>query len=237
MNDKELRTLIRDVVLEMGLSDNKGVRRGSRGSVMGGSILPKPTFGTPSNIGVANVEGTSIYLPRLNHVHNHPAGLGTDLHHNQVHGHADHTNRTRNRFIPVVPYSYADRGNWVGEDIPNNEDNNFRAVYCVPEDYVSLVHIHPLIIPYATGNIYWRLQSSISECSQAYNVADENGTLTATAVTADTVVCLPDSAILTGLAIGDNFALRFFRNGADALDTCEGTVLGMGFIFEYIADM
>lgn len=39
----------------------------------------------PVNIGNANAEGTAYDFVRSDHVHNHPAGLGTDLHHAQVH--------------------------------------------------------------------------------------------------------------------------------------------------------
>lgn len=37
--------------------------------------------GTPSDIGTSNAAGSSTVIPRLDHVHNHPSGLGTSLHH------------------------------------------------------------------------------------------------------------------------------------------------------------
>lgn len=39
----------------------------------------------PANIGVANAEGTAYDFVRSDHVHAHPAGLGVNLHHNEVH--------------------------------------------------------------------------------------------------------------------------------------------------------
>ena len=39
----------------------------------------------PVNIGNANAEGAATSFARSNHVHNHPAALGTDLHHTEVH--------------------------------------------------------------------------------------------------------------------------------------------------------
>lgn len=39
----------------------------------------------PVNIGNANAEGAATSFPRSDHVHNHPAGLGANLHHNEVH--------------------------------------------------------------------------------------------------------------------------------------------------------
>jgi hypothetical protein len=39
----------------------------------------------PVNIGVANAEGTAYDFVRSDHVHAHPAGLGVNLHHNEIH--------------------------------------------------------------------------------------------------------------------------------------------------------
>lgn len=41
--------------------------------------------GVPSNVGVLNAEGVAELFARQDHVHNHPAGLGTDLHHARIH--------------------------------------------------------------------------------------------------------------------------------------------------------
>ncbi|GAH32678.1 unnamed protein product, partial [marine sediment metagenome] len=41
--------------------------------------------GVPSDIGVANAQGAQTDFVRRDHVHNHPAGLGVDLHHPQIH--------------------------------------------------------------------------------------------------------------------------------------------------------
>jgi len=41
--------------------------------------------GAPSDIGTSNAEGSASNMVRADHVHNHPSGLGANLHHNQVH--------------------------------------------------------------------------------------------------------------------------------------------------------
>lgn len=46
-----------------------------------GAADPLPV-GVPVNIGVANAEGAATNFARRDHVHDHPAGLGFDLHHN-----------------------------------------------------------------------------------------------------------------------------------------------------------
>lgn len=45
---------------------------------LGADPLP---VGVPSDVGVANAEGNAELFARQNHVHNHPAGLGWNLHH------------------------------------------------------------------------------------------------------------------------------------------------------------
>jgi hypothetical protein len=62
----------------------------SRHAVNGADPL---SVGTPSNISTANSPGTANNFPRLDHIHNHPSGLGANLHHNQSHviGGADHS--------------------------------------------------------------------------------------------------------------------------------------------------
>jgi hypothetical protein len=42
--------------------------------------------GTPSDIGTSNAEGSANAFVRQDHVHKHPSGLGTDLHHGKQHG-------------------------------------------------------------------------------------------------------------------------------------------------------
>jgi len=43
------------------------------------------TCAAPSNIGTSNTEGSATSFARSDHVHNHPNGLGPNLHHNQSH--------------------------------------------------------------------------------------------------------------------------------------------------------
>ena len=45
----------------------------------------------PADIAATGATGTGTKPPRIGHVHAHPSGLGTDLHHAQSHTHASHT--------------------------------------------------------------------------------------------------------------------------------------------------
>lgn len=52
---------------------------------IGGNISGAGIGGTPSNIGTANAAGSGPVIPFVDHVHNHPSGLGENLHHNKLH--------------------------------------------------------------------------------------------------------------------------------------------------------
>ena len=56
------------------------------------------SVGVPVNIGTANSEGTATNFARRDHVHAHPSGLGTDLHHPQLHN----TSHKRSGGDPIV---------------------------------------------------------------------------------------------------------------------------------------
>ena len=55
------------------------------------------TVGAPSDISTANAVGSANAFVRQDHIHKHPSGLGTDLHHAKQHGLGsapDHTSAT-----------------------------------------------------------------------------------------------------------------------------------------------
>lgn len=57
--------------------------------------VPLPAFAVPVNIGVANAPGVAATIVRSDHEHNHPAGLGANLHHTP-------TNDTRDSTVEVA---------------------------------------------------------------------------------------------------------------------------------------
>lgn len=71
-----------------------------------GAADPIPT-GVPSDVGVANAEGVAVALARQDHEHNHPAGLGVDLHHDEDHGTGEHdATVSKKRVCWFVPAHY-----------------------------------------------------------------------------------------------------------------------------------
>jgi hypothetical protein len=56
------------------------------------------SVGVPVNIGTANSEGSATNFARRDHVHAHPSGLGTDLHHAKLHN----TSHKRSGGDPII---------------------------------------------------------------------------------------------------------------------------------------
>jgi len=55
------------------------------------------SVGVPVDIGTTNVEGTALNYARRDHVHNHPSGLGADLHH------ATHLKTLADHPLSIIP--------------------------------------------------------------------------------------------------------------------------------------
>lgn len=198
-------------------------------------------FGVPSNVGVANAEGVAALFVRQDHVHNHPAGLGEDLHHAKVHGVAEHTDVTRSILI------HPQGGNAVYEGVVNYwggaslDDANDRWCDCtgkVPSDFVSVVHVHPVLFGVGTGDLYWAARGYVAAVGEDCDIDLNSKALAATAVTVKDITEIADVAasICPNLAAGDYFSLGFRRKGDDALDTIGADVLFIGFLLEYVAN-
>jgi len=100
----------------------------------GADALPT---GIPSSIGTTNSEGTSTSFPRLDHVHAHPSGLGTDLHHAKLHS-TDHNVGGADALSVGVPTN-------IG--ISNSEGYASNFVRC------DHVHRHP-DLPFDLHSVY-----------------------------------------------------------------------------------
>jgi hypothetical protein len=59
------------------------------------------SVGIPSDIGTSNQAGTQTNFVRRDHVHKHPSGLGTDLHHPQAHTLASHSSKYHSELAGV----------------------------------------------------------------------------------------------------------------------------------------
>lgn len=73
-----------DIVRDIDILGTGVLLSGHQARHVPGAADPLPV-GVPLNIGVANAQGVAADFVRRDHVHNHPAGLGADLHHPQIH--------------------------------------------------------------------------------------------------------------------------------------------------------
>ena len=197
---------------------------------------------TPVNIGVANAIGAIPGNARVDHVHNHPAGLGTDLHHNEDHGAAQHADVTRYKFYPV-PTQVGDspaRINVQAYGVNMTDGNNLLAALegKIPSGFVSIVSVQPVIIALGDGDLVWRLESYYASNGQVRNVHNEVPGVVTTNVAAFDITELPDQSgsIFLALVEADYFALQFTRRGDLPGDTVDADVHYLGVLVGYTAE-
>jgi len=199
-------------------------------------------FGTPVDIGVANAPGVSTLLVREDHVHNHPAGLGANLHHNQVHGAADHINVERWVWIP---YALAQQGTvnlnnrWrMGHT--DDAQVNYVDMYPwkVPSDFVAVTEARVILMPTANGQTYSQIYvgaASIDEVSTDNVPAYAQDPAIVAWQISQTRDFVADF-VAAGLVIGDYVGIRWTRDATNVLDTVNAAVRVLGTIIKYTAE-
>ena len=173
-------------------------------------------------------------------------GVGADDHHPQVHGHADHTNRTRQFFVDSLAgssmgdalYWWDNGGEHAGFRLQDTFVVGGTVETWLPADFVSIVHLHPVVGPHGTGNMRWIAFCNFCADGELYNAHSNVSAQQTTAVTNNRLSVLPDmSALLAGVTINDLIGLGFQRQGNDVLDTVDEDVILLGWLIEYTADM
>lgn len=200
-------------------------------------------FGVPSDVGVANAEGVAALFVRQDHVHNHPAGLGANLHHNQVHGVGDHTDVQRSFFYPV-PNQVANSpakaliNRHIGVSMTDGVELDAFLEGKVPSDFVSIVHIHPVVVPRGTGDLLWGAYVNYAAGGEANDIHAQSGGIYTDAVTAFRMTELQNcsASVLTLITKNDYFGFQF-ENKADLLGhTVNDIVYYLGLLIEYTAE-
>lgn len=163
-----------------------------------------------------------------------------------VHGAAEHTDVTRELFIPAlddvdIQTTLENKGDYL---IISVDGTGFGASYFtfkVPDDFVSFTSIKLVWMADTglTGNMYWRLHTDYAAAGESYNTHSEDpagGTTNAAA--ANTIyVQEPANALTMGsLALGDYIGIEFNRDADHASDTIEGDVKMFGLLFTYTAN-
>lgn len=164
-------------------------------------------------------------------------GLLADQQTPLIHTVDKHTDVARKKFYPSLDYALGNAvEDWSSSLCANGANAFTRAVpFQLPDDWVSTTHLHAIVIPLATGNLYWRVLSEIAAIGEAYTT-ELSSALAATAVVANILKELPDCAatVLAGVAAGDYIGLCFNRAANNAFDTSEDSCYFIGFILEYV---
>lgn len=120
----------------------------------------------------------------------------------------------------------------------DNVSTTIRQTFLIPTDIVTIVRADFVIIPEASGNLYWSTATNFAAiCSnEDYQTHTDSIALNATAVDADEVECIDFSAALTG-AVGDDIVgVEFVRDASNALDTINDDVHFLGIIIQGAAE-
>lgn len=162
----------------------------------------------------------------------------------ETHGAAQHTNVTRELFIPALSaYSsgVASVFAWYPSyELADAQNKEVRLSMKVPDDFVSFISAKAVwLCAAAAGNMYWRLQAYYAASPQAYNQHTDTPALGVTATGGNNIMNVQEPAnalTLTDLAKGDYICFYFTRGGTDDLDTLNTKVLFLGLLFTYTAE-
>ena len=106
----------------------------------------------------------------------------------------------------------------------------------IPPDFLRLQHLHVVIIPTGTGNIYWRLDTNYASHGENSLIHTGAKAYAVDAVTTPQMTELPDgSGSLPGLTKGDYVGVNFTRDATNILDTVNADVYVVGLLVEYEA--
>jgi len=188
------------------------------------------------------VNGATTVPASSNWAYDHDADA--DAHHAQTHGAAQHTDVTRELFLPasagVLRGGTATyRGEYATIRGDADADEPFASFAMkVPDDFVSFTSVKAIwSSPAAAGNMRWQSAATYASCGQSYDTHTDGGPMGVTATGgANLLNCQEHSTPLTlvDLASGDFLGLGFYRDGSDALDTLDAYVFLYGFLFTYV---
>jgi len=167
-----------------------------------------------------------------------------DSHHNKVHGAAEHTDITRELFIPAIAShtdGTADEINRRAAVLFTDAADKYLAItFDVPDDFVAFLSFKCKWVSIAVaGNMHWGLKAQYSACSEVVNTHLDEPATGVTATGGNNILnCqeAPTPLTLVNLAVGDNVGVRMERLGTHAADTLEETVKVFGFVFAYTAN-
>jgi len=180
----------------------------------------------------------------------HPAGLGANLHHNQVHGAADHTDRTRifpadiRSFgailgAPALTQYVGGINSYIGWAFDPAADEYISGTCPLPGDWSSggiVVTLYWTRNAGGAGNVYLGIllnSMSVGDTLQGVGAARS----VTSAVPDVDLLAASVLASVGGVAAGDLIKLAVYRLGTNVADTYASDAILVGVKLEYTADM
>lgn len=161
------------------------------------------------------------------------------------HGATLHSNVTREIFLG--PQSgYADRPHDIFQNFGvavcrDAQNDHVRFIWRVPDDFVSLVHVHVVVITEAAAadlDIVWRVDTEYGGQGEDYDQHSYTALSdVTTTLTRKQIVELDDvSEALPALEAEDWVTIDFQRKGSEAADTLTLETEVIGCLIEYTAE-
>lgn len=174
-------------------------------------------------------------------------GLGDDDHPQYTldpHGAAQHTDVTRELFLPAfndsdVDATLANHGRYSVVELTDGVDSVMYFIFKVPDDFVSFTSLELVWgATAAAGNLSWAITASYGAAGESYLVHSDAVApgRTATGGTNSLNVQEPENVLtLANLAIGDYLGIQLIRDATNVLDTLDVFVKVYGLLFTYVA--
>lgn len=162
-----------------------------------------------------------------------------------IHGAAEHTDITREIFLPACEGYVTDGTPGVSEYysvVVGGVDADEPVVSFtmkVPDDFVSFSSLKAIWLHLAGGDMFWRLVAYYGACEQARSTHSDIPAKGVTTSGGDIIKCQePINALaLASLAPGDFIGIQFDREGSDDSDTLEVMPMELyGLLFTYVAN-
>lgn len=161
------------------------------------------------------------------------------------HDAAQHTNVTRELFIPVlddidVNATLAQYGPYLVVECADGVTTLVMFTFKVPDDFVSFGSIKVVwATPIPFGNMVWKLNAYHGAAGELYGIHSDLPGLGATATEGDDLITVQEPAnplTMTSLVKGDYVGIEFTRAGGDANDTLDQVARLFGLLFTYVAE-
>jgi hypothetical protein len=106
--------------------------------------------------------------------------------------------------------------------LPDLADVVVNDGFQIEDSLITLGHVYVMIIPAATGNMRWGVDTNFGDpCVEDYDAHSDSIAANQTAVTINKINCIDITAALTGVSLGDVVGLEFTRYATSGLDTVD----------------